>query len=317
MTKPRIVVLGEKPQGATWLRFLLESGKFDIVAGVPRWKEPGWWKQDDFQALLEEHHIPVIHREDLGSYEYDILWSLMYGFIIEAEHIERAKWFGLNLHESPLPRYRGCNGYTHSILEGADTFGTTFHFLAAALDAGEVIDQEIFASDPDETSKELYNRTIDVSNSIFKRNIDAVASKSVKGRHIDVSSEPIRPRSSLMELKEISHETLKDAVALYRAARAFDFLPFEPAFFQKDGQKFYVFVEGSLARGQKKMDAIDLKNEDLPFLLEKAKKGTALRITAFKRPLLMMDSEFYAKNFEIFVPRSAWIAGKTPATVGT
>ncbi len=35
--KLKVAVLGEKPQGATWLKYLIDSDLFEIVAGVARY----------------------------------------------------------------------------------------------------------------------------------------------------------------------------------------------------------------------------------------------------------------------------------------
>ncbi len=309
MSKPRIVVLGEKPQGAAWLRSLLESDLFDIVAGVPRFIDRQWWGWDPFEDILREHNIPIVQRADLPSLEYDILWSIMYGFIIEGEHIHHAKWFGLNLHESPLPRYRGCNGYTHAILEDAATYGTTFHFLAPELDGGDIIAQEIFPIDPNETSKELYLRTMGISHTLFKRMLPHVAAKELTSTKNESGDEPIRKRSSLLDLKELQIEDA-NLPSIYRAARAFDFLPFEPTFFHLGDKKFYAYLPGSEARGA------GTREESLPHvsalggLMDHCRNGSGALIDCFDRPLAVLEAGDYSAMYNIFVPHYPWLSPK-------
>ena len=63
--KPRVVVLGEKPQGCAWLTELLQSGLFEVVAGVPRHSLKNvWWEGEHFASLLAAHSIPVVHRQE-------------------------------------------------------------------------------------------------------------------------------------------------------------------------------------------------------------------------------------------------------------
>jgi methionyl-tRNA formyltransferase len=305
--KPRVVVLGEKPQGAQWLTALLASGLFEIVAGVPRFGGQRWWDEETFRDILESHRIPIVHREELKNLDYDILWSLMYGFIIEAEHIARARRYGLNLHEAPLPRYRGCNGYTHAILESAETYGTTFHFLAPELDAGDIIDQEIFPIELDETSKELYVRTMGISQRVFERNLARVAANDLPRRPIDVSGEVIRPRSSLVELKEFRLSGRAGLEPLVRAARAFDFLPFEPAFFSVDGKKFYMFIDGSLKRAthaHEGLPSLSLHSEGE--LERESRRQEAFLVPSGARPLVVMEAALYASRYPIFFPKYSW-----------
>ena len=301
----RVAVLGEKPQGARWLTYLLESGRFEIVAGVPRMSEKNvWWDGEAFASTLRSAGVPVVERTDLADIDYDIIWSLMYGFIIEGPLIEKAL-VGLNLHEAPMPRYRGCNGYSHCIFEGAETYGTTFHVLDAELDNGELIDQEIFRVRPGETAKELYARTEYVSDLVFKRNIEGVADGSITSKQLDTSHEPVRQRSSLLELKPIPPDELDDLDVLSRRARALDFLPFEPAYLDLDSGRWYVFVNGSLGR----LDAAG----DLPVcasrsdILTLCERGTPFVVEADLRPLVFMPADAYRACYPVFVPKYSWM----------
>ena len=181
--KPRVIVLGEKPQGVSWLKMLIESDLFDIIGGVPRkGYKNAWWGSDEFELILKDQKISIFRRDDIKNLDYDIIWSLMYGYIIDPFLIKKARWFGLNLHESPLPRFRGCNGFSHSIIENDITYGTTFQILGKELDSGGIIDQEIFPIMVDETSKELYERTKAISNIVFKRNMERISQRNFSGR---------------------------------------------------------------------------------------------------------------------------------------
>ncbi len=284
MSKPRTVILGEKPQGSKWLRMVLESDLFDVIAGIPCFERKRWWGEDNFEEMLRANSVDVVKRKELESLDYDILFSFTYPFIIEGELLDKASVYSVNLHESPLPKYRGCNGYSHAILEDDSTYGTSLHTMVGELDAGELIDQEIFDIDPDETSKELYRRTIDFSSRLLERNLETLASGSVQTKPLDVSEDEINPRSSLEEVKKISQEQSRDNQVLYRYARALDFVPFEPACFVRDGKKFYVFIDGSEGR-----EVIgEPESDDLWF------------IDDFKRRVVVMGEGMYGERYEIF-----------------
>ncbi len=304
MTKPRILVLGEKPQGATWLSMALQSDLFEVVAGVPRYSDKNvWWDGEFFEAILRANSIPVIKRKQVLEYDYDILWSMMYGYIIEAELIEQAK-FGLNLHESPLPRYRGCNGYSHSILENDSTYGTTLQFLHPILDQGDIIDQEIFAIHPDETAKDLYVRTMSVSNEIFRRNLKQIATLDIRGHTMDTESEPIRKRSSLMELKEIPAEESGDVEAIYRRVRALDFLPFEPVYIDTEKGRYYLFVNASTARFDHREEGKTVTSFSSLFELV-GQDLAVLMVTP--RPMVWMHEPLYAARYPMLRPTYSWV----------
>ena len=72
--KLKVVVLGEKPQGVSWLKKILASNKFDVIAGVGRTSlKNAWWGEDEFGLILRKHNIPVVNREQLVNFEYDII----------------------------------------------------------------------------------------------------------------------------------------------------------------------------------------------------------------------------------------------------
>lgn len=303
--KPRVVVLGEKPQGATWLMYLIDSGLFDIVAGVPRHGLKNvWWGGECFAEILKAHGIPIVTRRELYHIEYDIIWSLMYGFIIEGELIEKAN-VGLNLHESPLPRFRGCNGYSHAILEGETTYGTSFHILHAELDKGELIDQEVFGIDPDEIAKELYVRTMFVSDQLFRRNIPRVAKMDFRTTPLDTSNHPIRQRSSLMKLKQISEDELCDFPSVYRRTRALDFIPFEPCYFYHNGSKLYVFLNNSLGRFDHRQSLPAYSASES--LLRLCERESAFIMLGMPREVVVMKDSVYRHHYPVFVGEYSWV----------
>jgi methionyl-tRNA formyltransferase len=290
---PKIVVLGEKPQGVSWLKMLLNSNLFDIIGGVPRGgNKNSWWGTDEFSVILKQHNISILNRKSLYNLDYDIIWSLMYGYIIEPELIKKANWFGLNLHESPLPKYRGCNGCSHSIIERERQYGTSFQILGEDLDSGGIIDQELFTIYEDETSRELYERTKKVSNIIFRRNIEKVASRSFTVSPIDVSMEPIRKRSSLADMKELVTRDCPPRNII----RAMDFVPFEPAYLKNEKGKTYFFINNSMGR----LDHSNVPIVDIP----RIGYNTAVQyFTGYKpRSIVVMPEEVYLKTYPIFKP---------------
>lgn len=302
--KPKIVVLGEKPQGAIWLEYLINSNLFDIVAGVPRYgKKNIWWDNECFADILKSNSIPIVKRKDLYNISYDILWSLMYGFIIESELIEKA-YIGLNLHEAPMPKYRGCNGYSHAILNTNKYYGTSFHVLSAELDEGNLIDQEIFEIHDNETVKELYTRTICVSNLVFKRNIEKASKMEFKSTPFDTKNEPIRPRSSLKDLKYINEKSLNDVKHIYRKVRALDFVPFEPPCFIYNKSKYYIFVNNSLGRYDhcSSLNIYDIQEG----IHDHCKKETSFILEGMPRDLVVMEMSDYVKYYSLFMPTYSW-----------
>ena len=227
---------------------------------------------------------------------FDILFSFVYPFVIEKELVEKPSMYAVNLHESPLPKYRGCYGYSHAILEGARQYGTTLHTMTGELDAGKLIDQELFDIDPNETALELYSRTKDYSTALLKRNLENFAEGNIALEPIDTSSEAVNPRSSLDKFREISAATLLNPQEFYKAVRALDFPPFEPVFLAINGKKYYAFIDGSAGRSKWN----GTKTESAEFSFNLLSKGMPLLITSFARPVLVMEEKMYRSCFQVF-----------------
>lgn len=298
--KPKVVVLGEKPQGCQWLETVITSNLFNIVAGITRQdKSHVWWGGDRFSKLLQENQIPCTTRNALVDIDYDILFSFVYPFIIEQQWLDKAK-LCINLHEAPLPRYRGCNGYSYCILESAETYGTTLHIMDGELDHGDIIRQATFPTDANETAKELYQRTIDYSTKMLIEALPAIAQQDFGTTVNDCENEPIHSRNSLDEMKMLSLDTVSSTDQLYQYTRALDFMPFEPAYYVYQQKKIYAYIDNSLGRSQldipHSIDTVDLTEKHL----HEAAYRQAIKLTDTPRPIVLMAEDYYQSLFSIF-----------------
>lgn len=66
----------------------------------------------------------------------------------------------VNVHPSFLPKYRGPNPYLQTILHQETKSGITFHLMSSELDKGAIIAQKEISILPNDTSKELKERTV-------------------------------------------------------------------------------------------------------------------------------------------------------------
>ncbi len=298
--KPKAIVLGEKPQGCQWLQALIKSDRFDIVAGITRKdKSHVWWGGDEFAELLAQYHIPCLTRDQLNTIDYDILFSFVYPFIIEQQWLEKAQ-LCLNLHEAPMPRYRGCNGYSHCILEDAQTYGTTLHIMDSELDHGDIVRQTLFACDPNETAKELYQRTIGYSTELLVQAIPTIATMDFATTANQCEDEPIHARNSLEQIKALSLDCTDNTAALYQKARALDFMPFEPAYYTYDDKKIYAYIDNSLERKETDCSYSSTTATISSDLLLDVIEKKAIKLTDAARPIILMEETNYCANFAVF-----------------
>jgi methionyl-tRNA formyltransferase len=74
----------------------------------------------------------------IGSLSPDLLISASFPFLLPTRIIESVSLASVNLHASPLPRYRGPNPL-RMIYDGCKTVGATLHYLDARFDTGPIL----------------------------------------------------------------------------------------------------------------------------------------------------------------------------------
>lgn len=97
-------------------------------------------------------------HELLAATRPDLIVVVAYGQYIPEAICRLAPAGALNLHPSLLPRWRGASPVQAAILAGDAETGVTVHFVAAALDAGDILAQARTAILPHESAGELMAR---------------------------------------------------------------------------------------------------------------------------------------------------------------
>ena len=96
--------------------------------------------------------------ERLQSEEADALVVASYGQILSQKVLDSAKFGGINLHGSILPKFRGAAPIQRSIFEGEVETGITLMQMDKGMDTGDMITVVRTAIGADETYGELQDR---------------------------------------------------------------------------------------------------------------------------------------------------------------
>jgi len=105
--------------------------EFALSSGVPWASVP---------AHNESHHFEGI----VTDLQPDLIISCQFSVIIGRDTIDRSNGRILNLHFSPLPKYRGVAPILNAILNDEDLHGVTLHLIDRGIDTGPIIAQEVF-----------------------------------------------------------------------------------------------------------------------------------------------------------------------------
>ncbi len=123
----------------------------------------------DVSALAEQHGLPLLRFESLkdseavatlAAFHVELFLVFAYGKILPAAIFELPPQGTINLHASLLPALRGAAPIQSAILNGLDRTGWTVQFIAAKMDAGDIISQCEVAIGPDDTTEELSARML-------------------------------------------------------------------------------------------------------------------------------------------------------------
>lgn len=112
--------------------------------------------------------LNVIERSDLNSrdflkfikqYDPDLFISVASPVIFKKELIKIPKIDCINIHNAPLPRYRGMLPNFWQLYFGEKEAGITIHRIDTGIDTGDIITQHFVPIEPDETLHSLIIKT--------------------------------------------------------------------------------------------------------------------------------------------------------------
>lgn len=187
----RIVFMGTPDFAEESLRALLEAGE-DVAAVFTQPDKPrGRGMQESFspvKTLAVERGIPVYQpvtfkdgaaTELLRTRAPELLVVVAYGRILPQTFLDVAKYGSINVHGSLLPKYRGAAPIQWAVLNGDKTTGVSVQYMAAAMDAGDVIASRETEIGEFETSGELFDRLKTLGAELLVETVRKIASGDV------------------------------------------------------------------------------------------------------------------------------------------
>lgn len=171
---PRLVMMGTGTFARPTFEVILSNSNFHIVGLVTQPDRTGNQLRGStrqtglsLKEIAVARGIPVFQPitvntpegvAQLKEWNPDLLVVAAYGQILRNDVLLAARWGGINVHGSMLPKYRGAAPVAHAILNGETTTGVTIIRMTTGLDAGDMLAQESLAIGPDETAGEVEER---------------------------------------------------------------------------------------------------------------------------------------------------------------
>jgi len=205
------------------------------------------YRFEDLSDLANEKNIPLFwvnsepgyrindYKKVILDLKPDVILVLGWYYMVPKNIRDIAKQGAWGIHASLLPDYAGGAPLVWAIIEGEKETGVTLFRLDDGVDDGDIIEQESFVIEEQETIKEILEKSINSSKKILIKNLKNPDNVDFKPQ--DKEKIKIFPQRSPND-GEI--DLLWDSKKIYDFIRAQSF-PYPGAFIKtKDGRKIII-----------------------------------------------------------------------------
>ena len=132
-------------------------------------------------------------RSQLTSIKPDAIIVVGYGRIIPQWMLDLPPLGNINLHASLLPKYRGAAPIQWAIANGETVTGNTTMRIDAGLDTGDILLQQQFPINPDDTAETLSPRLADMGADLLVETLRGLEAGSIHPRQQDDAQATLAP----------------------------------------------------------------------------------------------------------------------------
>lgn len=178
--KRSVVVLGKGSLAVRIADWFRTHRDYQLSVVVPVIPEPTW--TDSLSRWADAHGVRVVpsgHFKDIPdvqseTWHTDLAFSVFYDKIIKDWFIKRCGRI-LNLHNSPLPKYRGVSPINWALKNGEDVHGVTIHEITPGIDDGPIYSQVQYSIYPElDEVKDVYARALEYGWTLFSQTMPLV-----------------------------------------------------------------------------------------------------------------------------------------------
>jgi methionyl-tRNA formyltransferase len=190
----------------------------------------------DASKLREPETIKAIKalKSDLGI-------SVLFAYVLKPELISLFPKGCVNLHPALLPYNRGTYPNVWSIVEGTPA-GVTLHYIDEGIDTGEVIAQQEVPVSPADTGESLYHKLEDAAEALFINSWPLVQSGQAP-RTPQLQGGTLHRFRDVDQIDRIDLDGSYTGRELINILRARTFPPYDGAFFEEQGRRFYMQLQ--------------------------------------------------------------------------
>lgn len=175
----RVVFMGTPDIAAACLRRIVEDG-FQVVGAYTKPDTPRNRGMKLAMSDVKEYALtkdiqvyqPATFKDDAAVEELrglkpDVIAVVAYGKILPQRVLDIPTYGCINIHASVLPALRGSGPVQWAILNGMKETGVTAMYMAAEMDAGDIIEIRKTPIDPEENAQSLLNRLAEIGGGLL------------------------------------------------------------------------------------------------------------------------------------------------------
>jgi methionyl-tRNA formyltransferase len=197
-SRPRIIFMGTPQFAVPTLTSLIDKG-YEILAVVTQPDRPkGRGRRlmpSPVKLVALENDLQLLQPETLDNKFLDIVIFLKpdlfvvvaFGQIIPGKVLNSAKWGGINIHASLLPKYRGSAPIQWAIINNEKKTGLTTMFMDEGMDTGPILMQQELDILEGETAGRLHDRLSFLAPGLLIKTLEGLAKDTIEGKKQDES----------------------------------------------------------------------------------------------------------------------------------
>lgn len=195
-SRPKIIFLGTPQFAVPTLRTLIHEG-YNILSVVTQPDRPkGRGRKltpSPVKILAEENNLAILQPGRLDdsflnlllTLKPDLLVVVAFGQIIPGKVLSSAKWGGINIHASLLPKYRGSAPIQWVIINNEKKTGLTTMFMDEGLDTGPILMQQEVDILKGETAGQLHDRLSSLAPGLLIKTLQGLVKGTIEKKKQD------------------------------------------------------------------------------------------------------------------------------------
>lgn len=166
----KVVLLGKGSLAIKVAQWLQNNKNYSLVMIIPDMPEPTW--TDSLLEWAINNDVPYVksgqYNDIPNDLKIDLAISVFYGKIVSKKFINRCGNI-INLHNAPLPKYRGVRPINWALKNNEKYHGVTIHKIYPGIDNGAILGKVMYPIYPEiEEVRDVYKKALEYGWLLFK-----------------------------------------------------------------------------------------------------------------------------------------------------